>query len=52
VTDATVIYVAAGQQVLDANVQLTAASPTRTLRIALDWNGHDRALYNKPPFFR
>lgn len=52
VKDATVIHLGAGQQVSNANIHLTTASPTRKLRITLEWSGHNRSLYNKPFLFR
>jgi hypothetical protein len=52
VRDATVIHLGAGQRVSTANIHLTTASPTRKLRITLEWNGHNRSLYNKPLLFR
>jgi hypothetical protein len=51
VKDATVIHLGAGQHVSNADIHLTTASPTRKLRIALEWNGHNRSLYNKPSVF-
>jgi hypothetical protein len=45
---ATVIHLAAGQEILDADIHLPAAIPTRTIEVVLNWNGRRRADYQPP----
>jgi hypothetical protein len=47
---ATIIHLAAGQRVLDADIHLPAPLPSRTVTIALAWNGHAPADYFDPMF--
>jgi len=51
IANATVIRLGAGQRVPDANIFLPAASPTRKLRIVLEWKGHDSTVYRTPSLF-
>jgi hypothetical protein len=48
VKGATVIHLGAGQQVLNADLFLPEAIPTRPLRVVLDWNGRNRSQYSVP----
>jgi hypothetical protein len=45
---ATVIHLAEGQQILDADIHLPAPIPTRTIEVVLDWNGRRRGDYMPP----
>jgi hypothetical protein len=33
---------------VNADIHLPSPVPTRKLRVVVDWNGHDRSLYNTP----
>lgn len=48
VEDATVIHLQEGQQIDDADIQLPTARATRTITVAVDWNGRDPLDYSPP----
>lgn len=48
IRSAEVIHLADGQQILNADIRLPAAFPSRALTVVLQWNGRQPADYYKP----